>query len=206
MRLSKHLVIFARNPRLGTGKRRLARDIGPVAALRFQRVILSLILRRIGNDRRWTTWLAVTPDYSNPWPQRYRRLPQGRGDLGKRMASVVQKLPPGPVVIIGSDIPEIATSDIAHAFRDLGHKDAVFGPAVDGGFWLVGLRRRPHFVDPFQSVRWSSEHALTDTLANLPHKSVSLLRLLSDVDDGAALSVIPAGSPFHGHCRTQTSH
>ncbi len=188
MRFAPHLVIFARQPRLGTGKRRLARDIGAVEALRFQRVMLSLILRRLGSNRRWVTWLAVTPDRSGPWPRRFRTLPQGQGNLGRRMAAVVRKLPPGPVVIIGTDIPEIAATDIARAFRELGWRDAVFGPATDGGYWLVGLRRRPRFLDPFINVRWSSEHALSDTLANLAGKEVAFLRMLSDVDDGAARS------------------
>jgi glycosyltransferase A (GT-A) superfamily protein (DUF2064 family) len=113
-------------------------------------------------------------------------MPQGRGDLGRRTASVARMLPPGRVVIVGSDIPGMSAADIDHAFRTLGSNDAVFGPATDGGYWLVGLRRRPHFVDPFANVRWSSEHALANTLANLAEKEVAMLRQLSDVDDGAS--------------------
>jgi uncharacterized protein len=184
MQFARHLVIFARMPRLGEGKRRLARDIGPFAALRFQRMTLAQLVRRLGCDGRWTTWLAITPDHSGPWPRRLPTLPQGRGDLGRRMARVARGLPPGPMVIIGSDIPDITAADIAEAFRALGSKDAVFGPATDGGYWLVGLRRRPHFIDPFMTVRWSSEHALADTLANLADKEVAMLRPLSDIDDG----------------------
>ncbi|HVB81555.1 MAG TPA: TIGR04282 family arsenosugar biosynthesis glycosyltransferase [Candidatus Binataceae bacterium] len=200
-RFARHLVVFTRKPRLGTGKRRLARDIGEVGALRFQRVMLSLILRRLGSDRRWLIWLAVTPDRSGPWPQRFRTLPQGQGNLGHRMAAVARNLPPGPIVIIGSDIPGIAKSDIARAFHELGWRDAVFGPATDGGYWLVGLRRRPRFFDPFVNVRWSSEHALGDTLANLAEKNVALLRSLSDVDDGAALARHPNWGVLHDHRR-----
>jgi rSAM/selenodomain-associated transferase 1 len=186
MHLSRHLVVFARYPRLGTGKRRLAKDIGAVEALRFQRIMLSLILRRLGHDGRWTTWLAITPDRSGPWPRGFRALPQGQGDLGRRMASIAGRLPPGPVVIIGSDIPGIAAADIVAAFRALGSTDAVFGPATDGGYWLVGLRRRPHFIDPFANVRWSSQHALADTLANLADNEIAMLRPLLDIDDGAS--------------------
>jgi uncharacterized protein len=186
MQLRRHLVIFARAPRLGSGKRRLASDIGGIAALRFQRTALSRLFRGLGSNRPWVTWLAVTPDSSGPWPHPVPILPQGRGDLGNRMASIARKLSPGSVVIIGSDIPDIAASDIAAAFRALGSNDAVFGPATDGGYWLVGLRRRPHFIDPFAKVRWSSQHALADTLANLAGKRVVLLRQLADIDDGAA--------------------
>lgn len=156
-------------------------------ALRFQRATLALILRRLGADRRWITWLAVTPDRSGPWPSQFSLLRQGRGDLGRRMAAVARKLPPGPVVIIGSDIPDIAASDVSRAFRELGRRDAVFGPATDGGYWLVGLRRSPRFLDFFGNVRWSTAHALSDTLSNLVGKDVTLLRMLSDVDDGPSL-------------------
>lgn len=188
MGCARHLVIFARLPRLGRGKRRLARDIGAVEALRFQRLMLAGLLRRLGRDPRWTTWLGITPDRSGPWPRGIATLPQGGGDLGRRMARVARHLPPGPVAIIGSDIPEIAASDIAAAFRALGSKSAVFGPATDGGYWLVGLRRRPRFIDPFANVRWSSEYALADTLANLAGKEVAMLRTLSDIDDGETWS------------------
>jgi glycosyltransferase A (GT-A) superfamily protein (DUF2064 family) len=103
------------------------------------------------------------------------------------MAAVARKLPPGPVVLIGSDVPDIAASDVARAFRELGRRDAVFGPATDGGYWLVGLRRRPRFLDFFGNVRWSTAYTLADTLSNLVGKDVTLLRALSDIDDGSSL-------------------
>jgi glycosyltransferase A (GT-A) superfamily protein (DUF2064 family) len=93
-------------------------------------------------------------------------------------------LPRGPVVIIGSDIPDITAADIAAAFRALGSNSAVFGPAMDGGYWLVGLRRRPRFIDPFANVRWSSEYALADTIAHLKGEEIAMLRMLRDIDDG----------------------
>lgn len=186
-RLARHLVIFTRQPRMGTGKKRLAKDVGALEALRFQRLMLAALLRRLGRDPRWITWLAVTPDRSRPWPGPFARLNQGRGDLGRRMAGVVRRLPPGPVVIVGSDIPGITEGDIAAAFHHLGRHDAVFGPATDGGYWLIGLRRCSAFLDPFANVRWSTADALADTMANLRGKGIALLRGLSDVDDGLSL-------------------
>jgi rSAM/selenodomain-associated transferase 1 len=187
MRLQRHLIIFARLPRLGTGKRRLAADIGPVAALRFQRWALSSLIRRLGHDRRWKTWLAVTPPQSGPWPADIPVIAQPDGDLGRRMAGVARILPPGPVIIIGSDIPDIRAKHIATAFQNLGNHDAVFGPALDGGYWLAGLRRRPRFIDPFDGVRWSSSYALADTLSNLSGYRIALIDSLDDIDDGPAL-------------------
>ncbi len=191
MQRARHLVIFAKYPRMGAGKRRLAKDIGPVQAQRFQRVNLTHTLLRLGTDPRWTTWLAATPDRSGPWPLGVSTLPQGGGDLGRRMVAVARSLPPGPVVIIGSDIPGINRTHIGSAFRALGQHDAVFGPAADGGYWLVGLRRSPCIVDPFQAVRWSTKHALCDTLHNLAGRKIALLNQLADVDDGTSLSKQP---------------
>ncbi len=185
--LSRHLVVFARLPRLGTGKRRLAADIGAVEALRFQRETLASTIRKLGKDPRWRTWLAVTPQRGGPWPWRLPIIIQPHGDLGRRMTLIARSLPTGPVLIVGSDIPSITPGHIATAFQALGHHDAVFGPAEDGGFWLVGLKRRPRFIAPFDNVRWSTPHALADTLSNLMGKRIALLETLPDIDDGAAM-------------------
>ena len=93
------------------------------------------------------------------------------------------------VVLVGSDIPGLARSDIAAAFRALGRAQAVFGPAEDGGYWLVGLGpRRP--LRPFGVVRWSTAHALADTLANFHGRRVALLRRLRDVDTAEDLRAV----------------
>jgi len=110
---------------------------------------------------------------------------QGGGDVGRRMRRVIAGAPRGPVVLVGSDIPAIETRHIAAAFRLLGAHDLVFGPAADGGFWLVGARRRPRLPPLFEKVRWSSPHALADTLARVPGKvTVGFVESLEDVDDG----------------------
>jgi rSAM/selenodomain-associated transferase 1 len=191
MALRRHLVIFARELRLGKGKRRLACRIGDVAAIHFQRVALRALLLRLSRDRRWTTWVAVTPDRGrlHRLPPGVKQRPQGGGDLGERMRRPMRRpplgMPPGPVVVIGSDIPGVRASHIAEAFRILGWHAFVFGPAHDGGYWLVGARRRPaEPADIFRGVRWSTEHALADTLANLrPCEAGPRLAVLEDVDD-----------------------
>ena len=71
--------------------------------------------------------------------------------------------------------------------RGGGRVDVVFGPARDGGYWLVGMKRRPRFTDPFRGVRWSTELALADTVANLePGQTHTLLETLEDIDEGEA--------------------
>jgi uncharacterized protein len=199
------LVVMARLPVAGRAKTRLARAIGVAQAARFARQSLAALVGRIGSDPRWQTALAVAPDGAaacRAWPPGIVRVRQGGGDLGDRMQRLIDRTPGGPLVIVGSDIPALGRTHIAAAFRLLGRHDAVFGPASDGGFWLVGLRRRPHRLRPFGGVRWSSPHALADTLANLRGRSVGFLPPLSDVDSARDLQrqglyvgrrILPAG-------------
>ena len=98
------------------------------------------------------------------------------------MQGLFDCLPPGPAIIVGSDIPAIRPTQIADAFRQLGRADAVFGPATDGGYWLVGLKRSPKRLTPFARVPWSTEHALDATCANLKGRSVAFAATLGDVD------------------------
>jgi rSAM/selenodomain-associated transferase 1 len=179
------VVVFARAPRLGAIKRRLARGIGPRATLRFYLATLAATLRSLRADDRFRVVLAVTPDRAAArWPVRVPVVRQGRGDLGVRMHRACNRFCRRRVVLIGSDIPDLRPSDVAAALRALGSADAVFGPALDGGYWLVGMSpRRP--AKPFAGVRWSSEHALADTLANFRGRRVALLRTLRDVDTAA---------------------
>lgn len=186
-RARRHLVIFARQPRLGVGKRRLAADVGNLAALRFGRYALDRLWRELGADPRWTLWVATSPDQPTAWVRRGRPLPQGPGDLGAKLRRVTQALPAGPVVIIGADTPGVTRADIARAFAALGPRAAVLGPAADGGYWLIGLRRRPREPLPFDGVRWSSPETLNDTLRALGSAPYTLLQVREDVDDGPAL-------------------
>ena len=184
--MKRHLVIFARAPQFGRVKRRLATAIGPAAAMRFYRQTLDRQIRTLSRDRRWTVWLFLTPD---PAPRRANVRGQGQGDLGQRMKRPFRVLPPGPVVLVGSDIPAMRPSHIARAFALLGSHDLVFGPATDGGFWLVGARRsRPLPRSLFAGVRWSTPHALADTLATVPAGyTTGIADTLDDVDDAEAL-------------------
>ncbi len=185
----RRVVIFAKEPRLRRVKTRLGRDIGHVDALMFYRRMLFSLTRRLSSDPRWETLIACAPDTSvsdgGVWPEGVQRIGQGPGDLGARMQRTFDRLPPGPVVIVGADIPGIENADIADAFEILGRHDAVFGPAEDGGYWLVGQKRRPRVIDMFGGVRWSGPHALEHTLSNLKGARHGMLRPLSDVDDGA---------------------
>jgi hypothetical protein len=181
---------MVKEPRAGWVKTRLAREIGTGAALRFYRAACANLIRRLGHDPRWRLVLAVSPDRavnSRAWPAGIPRIHQGPGDLGLRMGRLLRERGPHATIIIGSDIPGILPSHIAQAFRMLGHADALFGPAADGGYWLVGMKPDRPVPGLFDTVRWSSPYALGDTLANLDGRTVAFTPTLEDVDDAASL-------------------
>lgn len=192
--VENHLVIFAKEPRLGRVKTRLARDIGKVEAWRFYRTMVQNVAQRLYGKGPWKTWLAVSPDKSQKQRRIYRTprvslLAQGRGDLGDRMLGPAQSLPPGRFVIVGTDVAGIRPDHIRAAFKVLGQTDCVFGPAEDGGFWLVGLKRHPILANPYsKKVRWSDPNTLNDCLNGLKirNRKVGFVDMLSDIDDGCA--------------------
>ncbi len=177
---------MVKEPRPGRVKTRLGRDMGMTAAAWWFRHQTRSLIRRL-QDPRWQIILAVAPDRegmaSRVWPAHLPRWPQGRGDLGDRMGRMLRAAPPGPVCVIGADIPGIAPAHIASALNALGPHDAVFGPAPDGGYWLIGLKRaRPVPPRLFAQVRWSTENALADTVVTLPDHRIAYIATLQDVD------------------------
>ncbi len=184
--MQRTLVIMVKEPRPGRVKTRLGRDISMVGAAWWFRHQTRSLIRRL-RDPRWQIVLAVSPDRegltSRVWPADLPRAAQGRGDLGDRMGRMLHGMPLGPVCLIGADIPGITRAHIARAFKALGSSQMTFGPAPDGGYWLVGAQRFGALPSGlFKDVRWSTEHALADTLTSVPGTRVALLDHLSDVD------------------------
>jgi len=191
--VTSQLYIMLKTPHPGRVKTRLGQGMGMVPAAWWFRHQSARLIRQLSGDPRWQTVLAVAPDVeglgSRVWPADLPRWPQGRGDLGDRMRRILRHAPKGPVLIIGADIPGITPVLIAQAFKALGRSEAVFGPATDGGYWLVGLKRSrevPRGV--LEGVRWSSEHALADTVVSLGGLRVAYVETLKDVDTVADLA------------------
>lgn len=188
MRNRARLVVFAKAPRLGQVKTRLAADIGPDAALQFYRACLTALIKELGSQgRNWRLLIAVTPDDAlgdSIWSGAAERCPQGAGDLGKRMLRYLTGARPEvPVLIVGSDVPDLTADHIERALQALANHDLVIGPSPDGGYWLIGARRAPPaFL--FKDVRWSTANALKDTLRNATGMTVALADTLADIDDG----------------------
>jgi uncharacterized protein len=185
------LVVMAKQPVMGRVKSRLAAQVGGPEAVRFYRNCLRALVTRLGADPRWRTLLAIAPDTAcgaPVWPRSVGRIAQGRGDLGQRMQRLLEIPHAYRVVVVGTDIPAIRPVHIARAFRLLGNHTAVVGPAEDGGYWLVGMKRCPRVRRPFAGVRWSAPQTLADTLANLSGTRVGLAATLSDVDTAPDLA------------------
>ena len=203
------LVVFVKAPRAGRVKTRLGADIGMGAAAALFRIMTKrAILEAEKSGVRVV--LAVDPvaaleGWGSVWPAHLPRMAQwqgvlgpdvlGTGDLGARMGRFFAGLPRGPVAIIGADAPGLRARHLRAAFDALRGADAVFGPAADGGYWLIGLARRRPAPDLFRSVRWSTRYALADTRASLPDGfSVAMLETLRDVDGAGDLAALGAHS------------
>jgi hypothetical protein len=184
------VVIVAKVPIAGRVKTRLAREIGTTRATAFYRIAAGNLIRRLSAVPFWEVVLSISPDSgvrTAMLPGGCARMPQGGGDLGQRMQRPMRTLPPGPVCLVGTDVPDVSVAAIRRAFRALGTNDVVFGPAADGGFWLVGLRRRPRVIDPYRDVPWSSPDTLARSVANLAGAKVAATDTLSDVDGAVDL-------------------
>jgi rSAM/selenodomain-associated transferase 1 len=178
---------------MGLAKTRLAQGVGKVAAWRTKRR-LDAFTCRVARSTGWETLLAVAPQkdldarFPGAWPSDLRRVGQGKGDLGQRMARALVAFGRVPVCIIGSDLPDLKRADLVQAFCALKRADVVLGPATDGGYWLIGMAPRAARRAYLAPVRWSSPHTLADTLACLPATwRIAFLRELEDVDDIASL-------------------
>jgi uncharacterized protein len=188
---SRTLLIFAKPPRIGLAKTRLARSLGSQAEAQRINCFCAVRTFRAALDPRWQTRLYAAPDkhladtLGGAWPAHVPRYRQGRGGLGERLARGLREAPKGEVVFIGTDAPGISKALIWQAFRALGHHEAAVGPASDGGFWLLALG--PRLRDPtlFDGVRWSHSETLNDLLGRLSDRRVARLPTLIDVDEAA---------------------
>ena len=188
----ERLILFVKAPRPGQVKTRLAVALGEAAACAaYERLVKSLLSNLASLPE---VEFRFTPDDAGPEVQPWLRpgwitLGQGTGDLGQRLQTAfADAFADGAkrVVIIGSDCPEVTASDVREAWRELRSRDLVVGPAVDGGYWLIGLREPQPAL--FENIPWSSESVLAETLrrARSQRLKMQLLRILQDVDDEPA--------------------
>jgi rSAM/selenodomain-associated transferase 1 len=189
-RASARLIIFVKAPRVGEVKTRLARDLGPEAAALAYGQMVETLCRNLGGLAE--VELQFTPANAFAEVQQWARSnwlihPQAPGDLGRRLEVAFEgafRRGASRVVIIGSDCPAIIPADIHAAWAALRDYDLVLGPAQDGGYWLIGLRRNEPSL--FRWMRWSTGAVCRETIqrARRAGLRLKLLRTLSDVDTG----------------------
>jgi rSAM/selenodomain-associated transferase 1 len=190
-----HLLIFARHPVLGQGKTRLASTIGPAEALAVYGELLAHTRTAAdGVAALKTLWLAgeVPPSGSlfTEWAD-YEQRPQPTGDLGQRMhQAFATAFAAGATaaVVIGTDCPELTSAHLTDAFRQLDTHDVVVGPALDGGYYLLGTRNL--VTEFFVNKLWSTPFVLGATLADASRLGLRVARLppLADVDTAEDLA------------------
>ena len=190
-------LVFVRAPEAGRVKTRLAASLGAEGALRVYRRLAEHTLREaraLGGEVRVHFTPADAGDEVRAWlGDGPRYLPQSPGDLGARMEAAFRAAfddGADRVVIIGSDLPEIAAALLRRAFAVLESHAAVIGPARDGGYYLLGMRT---MIDGlFDGIPWSTDEVLARTLDRLAAAGIqpALLDTLSDVDE---VGDLPAG-------------
>jgi len=179
------LLIFVKNPILGHVKSRLAADIGEEKALA---VYLDLV-EKTRKETEQLTGVRCVLYYSNfidkddEWSSDFfeKRL-QSKGDLGDKMQKAFQESSDDKVIIIGSDCYDLQREHIEKAFDKLNSIDIVIGPANDGGYYLLGMKKL--YPELFEGVDWSTEKVLTQTLDKIKslNLSVGFLEELVDLD------------------------
>lgn len=118
--------------------------------------------------------------------------PQQGANLGAKISNVIDSAcheGATAILVTGTDCPDLSPAVLEQAWQQLEHADVVFGPAFDGGYYLVGLKR-PH-PELFAEIDWGTEHVLNQSLARCRKLglSTSLLSPLSDVDEPEDLVV-----------------
>jgi len=189
----RRVIVFARAPELGCVKTRLAADLGAEAALEIYRELGRHTLAAVCAVRHASVVVQYTPADRRALVEAWLACdagtitlrPQCDGDLGARMASAVgEAVREGAdaVVVVGTDCPSLDADVIERAFRTLERGDVGFGPAADGGYYLVALRA-PHAA-LFHDIPWSASDTLRRTLeaAAAARLRVSLLEERMDID------------------------
>lgn len=193
------LIIFTRNPILGKVKTRLAKTVGDKTALDIYTFLLKktkeITLDSPCDKVVYYSEKLIKNDIWNC--NSFRKEVQSGEDLGAKMKNSFYdafKNNYNKVVLIGSDIYDLESYHINEAFKKLDTNDVVMGPALDGGYYLIGLKKMHPKI--FDNKRWGSSTVRKDTLKNLEKVDVHLLPVLNDVDVIEDIEHHPAFTKF----------
>jgi uncharacterized protein len=193
--MTKNLIIvFVRNPELGKVKTRLSKTIGDKDALKIYTILLKhteSVLHRVSSYK--VVYYSEEIQYNDLWSDtQYQKKRQKGNDLGARMQNAFEtafKEGHEKVVIVGSDLFDLKPTHIENAFKSLENNEVVLGPSLDGGYYLLGMKKMHSVV--FKNKQWGTDSILESTLKNLEQKNVKLLEALNDIDTFEDLEAQP---------------
>ncbi len=183
--MSKELIIvFVKNIILGRVKTRLAKTIGTQGAFEVYKELVDITQRATENMQTDKRIYFSDVVIESKWTNDYKTVQEGE-DLGERMKNAFKKgFEDGyeRIVLIGSDLPDITSTHINKGLSTLKHNDIVFGPAEDGGYYLIGLSKMVDMV--FHNKPWSQDTLLEVTLNELKSNQITFktLETLNDID------------------------
>jgi len=190
------LGIFAKHWEPGKVKTRLARTIGESHAATLHALFVGTLIERladVGQRRIIAFWPPESRgSFAGIVGDRYELVAQTDGDLGRRMEAffVATLAWAERVVLIGSDVPDLPRDRVTDAFAALVESDVVLGPAADGGYYLIGLKRR---IPPiFEGIDWGSRDVWHETTLRLAAAGIRWHELAPwyDVDEAADLTAL----------------
>lgn len=178
------LIIFVKNIKLGKVKTRLAKTIGDEGAFEVYSQLVQITEKATENIAVDTVIYFSDTIINSNWNTVHKKVQSGN-DLGERMCNAfIDGFKQGyeSIVLIGSDLPEISTAIILNGFAVLEKKELVFGPAEDGGYYLIGMNSLNHIL--FENKPWSQPNLLNITLNELEINNIgfSLIETLNDID------------------------
>lgn len=201
--MSTALIVFAKAPVAGLAKTRLMPALGPEGAARLAEQLLAHTLQQALALQVEHLELCVSPTDQHPAFERARHTAlgrlhitlQGEGDLGERMHRAISRVLTvhSSVLLIGTDAPSLNTALLEQARQTLKIHPAVFVPALDGGYALVGLTRPAPAL--FTGITWSTPQVMQDTRARARQMGLRMTELppVADIDEPADLVHLPEG-------------
>ncbi len=195
------VIVMAKAPLAGLAKTRLIPALGAAGAAALAERLLVHAVQQALAAGIGPVELCLTPDGAPP-PAALQASAalaitgQGEGDLGRRMQRAIERAlagAPAGVLLMGTDAPTLDAPMLRRAAAALNTHDAVFVPAHDGGYVLVGLRRAVPQI--FQGMTWSTAGVMAQTRARLAAAGVPHIELapVHDIDEAADLRHLPAG-------------
>lgn len=178
------VIVFVKNIKLGKVKTRLAKTIGDQAAFEVYSELVKITEKATQNSAINTRIYFSETVVASKWPNHYKAIQSG-ADLGERMKNAfIKGFEDGyeHIVLIGSDLPDINTNHITNGLDILKHHQVVFGPATDGGYYLMGMTKM--HPELFDNKPWSQPNLLEVSLKALQQNKISygLLEPLNDID------------------------